>query len=87
MSVEMEKKRKTAVKKAGTGETKPKVVRAAAAKGANAKAATPESSRVKQWPTREEIASLAHRYYEERGWQHGFHEQDWYRAEQELMAS
>jgi hypothetical protein len=36
------------------------------------------------FPTHQEIAQLAHRYYVERGWQHGFHEQDWLRAEQEL---
>jgi hypothetical protein len=87
MSSEMGKKRKTAGKKAGTGETKAKVARASAARGSSAKAATTVSSNVKQWPTHEEIASLAHRYYEERGWKHGFHEQDWYRAERELMAS
>jgi len=85
MSFEIDKKRKTAVKKDGTRETKEKVVRAA--KGKAAKAPATGSSSVKQWPTHEEIASLAHRYYEERGWRHGFHEQDWYRAEQELMAS
>lgn len=87
MSLEMEKKKKTAAKKTGTGETKVKVVRAATAKGKTAKAATAGSAKVKPWPTHEEIAALAHRYYEERGLLHGFHEQDWYRAEQELMAS
>ncbi len=35
-------------------------------------------------PTREQIAQLAHRFWAERGWQHGSHEQDWLRAEQEL---
>jgi hypothetical protein len=40
-------------------------------------------------PTHEEIAQLARRYWEERGWQDGQAEQDWLRAEQELtrMAS
>lgn len=32
----------------------------------------------------DEIAMLAYQYYEERGGEHGAHEEDWYRAEQEL---
>jgi maleate cis-trans isomerase len=36
-------------------------------------------------PTHEEIARLAQQYWEERGWQDGQAEQDWLRAEQELM--
>jgi hypothetical protein len=43
-----------------------------------------ESSKVRRWPSHEEVAALAHCYYQERGAEHGFHEQDWYRAEQEL---
>jgi hypothetical protein len=38
-------------------------------------------------PTHEEIAQLARRYWEERGWQDGQAVQDWLRAERELMAS
>jgi Protein of unknown function (DUF2934) len=34
--------------------------------------------------TREAIAMLAHRYWTERGGSHGYHEEDWFRAEQEL---
>ena len=85
MSLEKETKRKTSVKK--TGDTKPKAVRSAPAKGKTAIAGATHGTNVKQWPTHEEIARLAHQYYEERGSHHGFHEQDWYRAEQELMAS
>jgi hypothetical protein len=33
---------------------------------------------------REQVAQLAHRFWAERGHQHGHHEEDWYRAEQEL---
>lgn len=33
----------------------------------------------------EEVAQLAHRYWTERGQKHGHHEEDWYRAEQELI--
>jgi hypothetical protein len=34
----------------------------------------------------DQIAQLAHRFWTERGGQHGHHEEDWYRAEQELRA-
>ena len=36
-------------------------------------------------PSHEEIARLAQQYWAERGWQDGQAEQDWLRAEQELM--
>ena len=36
-------------------------------------------------PSYEEIAQLAERYWAERGWQDGYAEQDWLRAEQELL--
>jgi hypothetical protein len=32
----------------------------------------------------EEIARLAHKYWAERGHRDGYHEEDWFRAEQEL---
>ena len=35
----------------------------------------------------EEIAALAHSYWEARGYQHGFAAEDWLRAEQELRRS
>jgi len=38
-------------------------------------------------PTHDEIAQLARRYWTERGGQDGHAEQDWLRAERELMAS
>jgi hypothetical protein len=34
----------------------------------------------------EQVAQLAHKYWAERGHQHGHHEEDWLRAEQELRA-
>ena len=37
-------------------------------------------------PTHEEIAALAQQYWAERGWQDRAAEQDWLRAEQELLA-
>jgi len=36
-------------------------------------------------PTHEEIARLAQQYWAERGWQDGQAEQDWLRAERELL--
>jgi hypothetical protein len=35
-------------------------------------------------PSREEIERLAQQYWAQRGYQDGFAEQDWFRAEQEL---
>jgi Protein of unknown function (DUF2934) len=32
----------------------------------------------------DEVARLAHTYWQQRGHRHGQHEDDWYRAEQEL---
>jgi hypothetical protein len=36
-------------------------------------------------PSYEEIAQLAERYWAQRGWQDGYAEQDWLRAERELL--
>lgn len=38
-------------------------------------------------PTHQQIAELAYHFYIERGWGHGHHEQDWFRAEQELYSA
>jgi len=38
-------------------------------------------------PSYVEIAQLAERFWMERGWQDGYAEQDWLRAEQELMGA
>jgi hypothetical protein len=35
-------------------------------------------------PSHEQIAQLAQQFWAERGWQDGYAEQDWLRAEQEL---
>jgi Protein of unknown function (DUF2934) len=81
------KPRKTAEKSA--------TVKTAGAKTATAKAAT-KTAAVKTKaaavpkptpapPTHQEIAMLAEKYWAERGWQDGAAEQDWLRAEQELM--
>jgi hypothetical protein len=51
------------------------------AKAASKKATESAAPRV---PTHDEIAALAHKYWAERGHQHGHAEQDWLRAEREL---
>jgi hypothetical protein len=35
--------------------------------------------------SRDDIAALAHKYWAERGYQHGHDAEDWFRAEQELL--
>jgi hypothetical protein len=68
--------------------TTPKKPRATASKEAAPKATAPKKGTAKgtvtQMVSREEIARLAHQYWAERGHQDGHHEEDWYRAEQEL---
>lgn len=34
----------------------------------------------------DQVAHLAHKYWTERGGQHGYHLEDWYRAERELRS-
>lgn len=36
--------------------------------------------------SRDQVAQLAHRFWNERGRVHGHHEEDWYRAEQALRS-
>ena len=71
--------------KAQAGETEGvKAAPAAAAKKtANAKTVEVAASA----PSYAEIAQLAERYWAERGWQDGYAEQDWMRAERELMGA
>lgn len=71
--------------------TAPKKPRATASKGAAEaapKTTAPKKAATKgnitQMVSREEIARLAHQYWAERGHRDGHHEEDWYRAEQEL---
>ena len=92
MSIEVteRKPRKAPVKKAAAAPEGEKTAKAAPkAKAAKAVAVevTADATKVKQWPSHEEIARLAHRYYQERGSQHGFDAQDWFRAEHELSAA
>ena len=81
-------KPKTAVKKLDgeTGsavEAAPKV--AAKTKGKTAAKTKAVDVAASRTPSYAEIAQLAERYWAERGWQDGYAEQDWLRAEQELL--
>lgn len=58
--------------------------------GAKTKATTAKKQTVAEkvtatTPTHEEISQLAQQYWAERGWQDGKAEEDWLRAERELM--
>jgi len=69
--------------------TTPKKPRATVAKSTAPKAAATKTktarSKVTMMPSHEEIAALAHRFWTERGQEHGHHEEDWHRAEQQLF--
>jgi hypothetical protein len=72
----------SAVKAAPKAAAKTKVRAAAKTKVVEHKAVDVAASRT---PSYAEIAQLAERYWAERGWQDGYAEQDWLRAEQELL--
>ncbi|HLI04582.1 MAG TPA: DUF2934 domain-containing protein [Terracidiphilus sp.] len=65
----------------GAGEAKPR--KAAAKKTAQPAHPAPIES---SGPTHEQIAELARKYWAQRGYTDGHHEEDWFRAEQELRA-
>jgi hypothetical protein len=83
-----------ATKKAATpasSSSKPKAAAKAPAKSAAKKAADTTSAATaktaapaRKAPTRDEIARLAHRYWQERGSPHGSQHEDWLRAEAAL---
>jgi hypothetical protein len=92
MSIETVKKAKTPAKpktaaKTRVGETVG-VMEAAPAATKKAVKASPKpritNIAAASEPSYAEIAQLAERYWAERGWQDGYAEQDWLRAEQEL---
>jgi len=72
------------VKKAAKAPAKPR--KTTIKKTANG--STNGSAKVTEMPMptvpAEQVAILAHSYFEQRGGQHGHHMEDWYRAEQEL---
>ena len=93
MSTETVKKTKAPAKpkavKTPEGETGSAVAAAPRAAAKTKAKAAPKSKTVdiaaSHTPSYEEIAQLAERYWAERGWQDGYAEQDWLRAEQELL--
>jgi Protein of unknown function (DUF2934) len=91
MSTDTVKKTKAPAKpkavKTPEGETG-SAVKAAPKTAAKTKAASKSKTvdiAASRTPSYEEIARLAERYWAERGWQDGYAEQDWLRAEQELL--
>jgi hypothetical protein len=62
---------------------------AAATNGAVHAEGTTRSNVTEMKPSHDQVALLAHRYWAERGRQHGHDAEDWFRAEQDLrgMAS
>jgi hypothetical protein len=75
--------KKTAVKTAATATTPASTSKAAAVKTAAPKTAAMKVA-AKKAPTHAEVASLAHKFWQERGGHHGSDAQDWLRAEREL---
>jgi hypothetical protein len=80
--------KKTTAKTAATPEVAPAARKLAAVASAPAPRHT-NGAAARTSGSREEIARLAHKFWAERGHQHGHHVEDWLRAEQELrkMAS
>lgn len=79
-------KKKTPATKTATA-AKPR--KAPAKKSANGAEANPVAENLnavahERSVSRDEVARLAHRFWQERGRRHGQHEEDWLRAEQEL---
>jgi Protein of unknown function (DUF2934) len=84
-------KKRTTTPKAATADkaaTTSKPRKTAAKKSANGMTADPVSSNghalAQRSATHDEVASLAHAYWQDRGGKHGYHMEDWFRAEQEL---
>jgi hypothetical protein len=64
------------------------VVKKAKAPAKPKKTATKKAKEMKMRdPSHEQIAQLAQKFWAERGWQDGYAEQDWLRAERELRVS
>jgi hypothetical protein len=64
---------------------KPKATAATKTTTAKAKKQTVAEKVTATTPNHEEISRLAQQYWAERGWQDGKAEEDWLRAERELM--
>jgi hypothetical protein len=79
------KKAKTPAKPKATAEAKAAAPKAPAKAKAKSETITVAAQVKAITPSHHEIAQLAQKYWAERGWQDGYAEQDWLRAEQELM--
>jgi hypothetical protein len=66
--------------------TTPKPKKAAVKKTVAEKAEAVTGIAIVKPVSQEEVAALAHRFWAERGYQHGQHVADWFRAEQELRS-
>ena len=91
MSTETVKKTKTPAKPKTAAKVQDGEVKAAPVAAAKTRKAAPKTKTVDvavpSTPSYVEIAQLAERYWAERGWQDGYAEQDWLRAEQELVGA
>jgi hypothetical protein len=93
MSIETVKKTKAPAKakavKTPEGETASAVKAAPMAAAKTKVKSAPKTKAIdiaaSRTPSYAEIAQLAERYWAERGWQDGYAEQDWLRAERELL--
>lgn len=82
---ETPKKTRTTTPKAATAKPR----QAPAKKASNGATAAPVAvnGHVVEMPrvvSQDEVAILAHNYWQQRGQKHGYHMEDWFRAEQEL---
>jgi hypothetical protein len=78
------KKAKAASKPKKAAAEKTEAEKPVAKKAAAKKAEAPTGIAIVKPVSQAEVAALAHRFWAERGYQHGKHVEDWFRAEQEL---
>ena len=78
MADKVKKTKAESVKKASTAKAPAKPRKAPAKKAAIVTMSSPKPV------SRDEVAKLAHKFWSERGFQHGHHEEDWLRAEEML---
>ena len=83
---ETPKKSRTTATKAGTGAKPRKAATKKSANGVTAEAVNGHAHTATQMPaiSHDDVARLAHVYWQERGGKHGHHVEDWVRAEETL---
>jgi Protein of unknown function (DUF2934) len=85
MEETVKKPRAAKPKAEGTAQAKPR--KAPTKKAAGSTQPTPINGPINgSGPSHEQIAELARKYWAQRGYADGHHEEDWHRAEQELRA-